>query len=270
MNVNSPYQGAFLLILAAAGLLVLAAATGRGDITTATLVLAGAGCFFAGVFLLTLHKGEPLDPGLAALLPVQGTVTTATLCADLGVQGDAWFVPEANGTIVEVIPVADTLPATTGDDYSFITTEGGCAVRIVPACTPLLATLKKKHALEVPAEDEALLACISEVCDDLLEVAEKTQAAWDGENIVVTLRGYRLLPGCREVRAASPKCCTMVGCPICSLLAAVAALGTGAPTRIEHVAVDEKRGVLRVILRSAGPGPRDEGPDNSPRSGSLP
>jgi len=260
MTPNNPYRGAFLLIVAAAGLLALAAATGRGDITTATLVLAGAGCFIAGVFLLTLNKGEPLDPGLFALLPVQGTITIATLCADLGVQGDAWFVPD-DGTVVEVIPVAETLPEDLGDDYSYLTVEGGCAVRIAPTCTPLLARLKEKHALEVPTEDEGLLACIVEVCDDLLEVAGKTEAVRDGENIVVTLTGYRLLPGCRAVRAASPKCCTMVGCPVCSLLAAIVALGKNVPTTIEHVSVDEKRGVLRVIL--TGPAPRGAGPGNS-------
>ena len=257
---NNPYRGAFLLIVAAAGLLALAAATGRGDITTATLVLAGAGCFIAGVFLLTLNKGEPLDPGLFALLPVQGTITIATLCADLGVQGDAWFVPD-DGTVVEVIPVAETLPEDLGDDYSYLTVEGGCAVRIAPTCTPLLARLKEKHALEVPTEDEGLLACIVEVCDDLLEVAGKTEAVRDGENIVVTLADYRLIPGCRAVRAASPKCCTMVGCPVCSLLAAIVALGKNVPTTIEHVSVDEKRGVLRVIL--TGPAPRGAGPGNS-------
>jgi len=259
---NNPYRGAFLLIVAAAGLLALAAATGRGDITTATLVLAGAGCFIAGVFLLALHKGEPLDPEIAALLPAQGTITIATLCADLGVQGDAWFVP-TDGTVIEVIPVAGTLPAITGDDYSYITAEGAAAVRIAPTCAPLLAHLRAKHALEVPEEDEALLACIVEVCDDLLEVAGKTEAVRDGENIVVTLADYRLIPGCRAVRAASPKCCTMVGCPVCSLLAALAALGTGEPVTIEHVGVDEKRKILRVILRPAGPAPRDAGPGNS-------
>jgi len=259
---NNPYRGAFLLIIAAAGLLVLAAATGRGDITTATLVLAGTGCFIAGVFLLALNKGEPLDPEVAALLPVQGTIGIATLCADLGVQGDAWFVPD-DGTVVEVIPVAETLPEDLGDDYSYLTVEGGCAVRIAPTCTPLLARLKEKHALEVPTEDEGLLACIVEVCDDLLEVAGKTEAVRDGENIVVTLADYRLIPGCRAVRAASPKCCTMVGCPVCSLLAALAALGTGEPVTIEHVGVDEKRKILRVILRPAGPAPRDAGPGNS-------
>mgnify|MGYP007066364317 CR=1 FL=1 len=263
MTAKSPYRGAVLLITAAAALLALAAATGRGDITTATLVLAGAGCFIAGVFLLALHKGEPLDPELAALLPVQGTITVATLCADLGVQGDAWFVPEADGSVVEVIPVAGALPENPGDDYSYITADGECAVRIAPACTPLLARLREKHALEVPTEDEALLACITEVCEDLLEVAETTEAVRDGENIVVTLSGYRLLPGCRAVRAASPKCCTMVGCPVCSLLAAIVALGTTYPTKIEHISVDKKRGALKVILRPAGPAPRGAGPGNS-------
>jgi hypothetical protein len=262
MTTNNPYRGAFLLILAAAGLLVLAAVAGRGDITSATLVLAGTGCFIAGVFLLALNKGEPLDPEIAALLPAQGTIGIATLCADLGVQGDARFVPEGE-TVIEVIPVANTLPEKTGDDYSYITGEGGCAVRLVPACAPLLARLREKHALDVPAEEDALLACIVEVCDDLLEVAGKTEAAKDGENIVVTLTDYRLIPGCRAVRAASPKCCTMVACPVCSLLAALAALGTGLPTKIEHISVDEKRKILRVILRPAGPAPRGAGPGNS-------
>ncbi len=261
MTTNNPYRGAFLLILAAAGLLVLAAVTGRGDITSATLVLAGTGCFIAGVFLLALNKGEPLDPEIAALLPAQGTIGIATLCADLGVQGDAWFVPEGE-TVTEIVPVAGTLPEKTGDDYSYIT-EGACAVRLVPACAPLLARLREKHALEVPEEDDALLACIVEVCDDLLEVAGKTEAAKDGANIVVTLTDYRLIPGCRAVRAASPKCCTMVGCPVCSLLATLAALGTGEPTKIEHISVDEKRKILRVILTPAGPAPRGAGPGSS-------
>ena len=269
MIADNPYRGALLLILASVALLALAAVAGRGDITTATVVLAGTGCFIAGVFLLALHKGEPLDPEIAALLPVQGTITVATLCADLGVQGNAWFVPE-DGTVIEVIPVAGRVPENLKDDYSYITGDGGCAVRLVPACAPLLAHLREKHALEIPEEDDALLACIIEVCDDLLEVA-KTSAVKDGENIVVTLADYRLLPGCRTVRAASPKCCTMVGCPVCSLLAAIVALGLRVPVTIEHAGVDEKRKTLRVILRPepALPSPsraasRDT-PDDAPR-----
>ena len=259
MMQNNPYRGAFLLIVAAAVLLAIAAATGRGDITTATLILAGTGCFVTGVFLLALHKGEPLDPGIAALLPAQGTITIATLCADLGVQGDAWFVPD-EGTVIEVVPVGTAVPATFKDDYSFITGDA-CAVRIAPASAPLLARLQEKHALEIPTEDDALLACITEVCDDLLEVAEKTEAKREGANIVVTLHGYRLMDGCRAVRAASPKCCTMIGCPVCSLIAVIAALGTGGPVKFEHIGVDEKKGVLRIIL--TGPEPRGAGHGNS-------
>ncbi|WP_292520561.1 hypothetical protein [Methanoculleus sp.] len=262
MTGNNPFLGAFLLILAAVSLLALAGATGRGDITTATLVLAGAGCFIAGVFLLALHKGEPIDPEITALLPVQGTVSIATLCADLGIQGNAWFVPEADGTVVEVIPVTSTFPVTPRGDYSYVTGESGCAVRIVPACAPLLAHLREKHALEVPEREyEGLLACVTEVCDDILEIAGKTKAVQDGANIVVTLNAYRLLPGCRAVREASPKCCTMVGCPICSLLAAITAIGAGQPMTIEHTAIDETTKTLRVILRPAGA--ERSGSDNS-------
>jgi len=250
MKANNPYLGGFSLIVAAALLLGLAALTGRGDLTTATLILAGAACFIAGIFFLALYKGEPLDPDIVALLPAQGTVAIATLCADLGVQGDARFIPDGDA-VIEVIPVADTLPEEIGDDYSFITTGAGCAVRIAPTCAPLLSHLKARHALEIPGEEEGLLACIVEVCDDLLEIAEKTIVTRDGENIVVTLNGYRLIPGCQVVRAASPKCCTMVACPVCSLIAAVVALGTGVPTVIVHTTVDEKKKVLRIIVRPA-------------------
>jgi hypothetical protein len=266
---DNPYRGAFLLLLASVALLALAAVAGRGDITTATVVLAGTGCFIAGTTefytgedTLSLHDALPI-------FPAQGTIGIATLCADLGVQGNAWFVPEGE-TVVEVIPVAGRVPENLKDDYSYVTGDGGCAVRLVPACTPLLAHLREKHALEIPEEDDALLACIIEVCDDLLEVA-KTSAVKDGENIVVTLADYRLIPGCRTVRAASPKCCTMVGCPVCSLLAAIVALGLRVPVTIEHAGVDEKRKTLRVILRPepALPSPsraasRDT-PDDAPR-----
>lgn len=250
MKANNPYLGGLLLLVAAAILLAIAALTGRGDLTTATLILAGAACFIAGVFFLALYKGEPLDPNLVALLPAQGTVSIATLCADLGVQGDARFIPTGD-SVIEVIPVAESLPEELGADYSFITTDNGCAIKITPTCAPLLSHLQRKHALEIPGEEEGLLACITEVCDDLLEIAEKTETIKDGENVVVTLSGYRLAPGCLTVRAASPKCCTMVACPVCSLLAVIVALGTGAPTKIEHATVDEKRGILRVIVRPA-------------------
>jgi len=33
----------------------------------------------------------------------------------------------------------------------------------------------------------------------------------------------------------------MVGCPVCSLIAAITALGTGTPTKLEHISVDEKK-----------------------------
>jgi hypothetical protein len=172
MNQNNPYRGAFLLILAAAGLLTIAAATGRGDITTATLVLAGTGCFIAGVFLLALHKGEPLDPEIVALLPAQGTINIATLCADLGLQGDAWFIPK-DGTVIEVIPVAGTLPEPPRRRLLLHHRGTESAPSGSPDLRPAPRTVPEKHALEIPDEEKALLACITEVCDDLLEIAER-------------------------------------------------------------------------------------------------
>ena len=111
-DLNDTYLAAFLLLGAAAAALIVATLTGRGDLTSATLVLAGFGSFIAGVFLLALYKGEPMDPAVAALHPVQGTVGIATLTADLGVQGDALLMPaRRDGTLVKLVAAGANRPA---------------------------------------------------------------------------------------------------------------------------------------------------------------
>ncbi len=65
--------GGAVLLAAAAVLLGVAALTGRGDMTSATLVLVGFGAFVGGVVLLTQYRGEAVVPwvaGLAAVRPV--------------------------------------------------------------------------------------------------------------------------------------------------------------------------------------------------------
>ncbi|TAJ45311.1 hypothetical protein [Methanofollis fontis] len=232
-GTNDTTRAALLLLGAAAAALILAALTGRGDLTSATLVLAGFGSFIAGVFLLTLSKDEPMDPEIAALLPVGGTVDVATLIADLGVQGDAQFLPpREDGSAMQVIPVSGRVPTDIPEGTSYITGIEGDAVVIRPLCAPLLSYLKNYCSFEVPSDPDRLCEAIAEVCADALEIADSVAASFDGENLVVDLKGFSLGAGCAAVRAASPRCCTMVGCPVCSLVACIMAEGTGRPARI--------------------------------------
>jgi hypothetical protein len=232
-EMNATFKAALLLLLAAAAALLLAAVSGRGDLTTAMLVLSGFGCFVTAVFLLALSKKESLDPGVTALLPVQGTIAVATLVADLGVQGDAHFLPpDENGQVLEVIPAGSKVPGDVPTTTSYCMTPEGDAVVITPLCAPLLSHLRTTASFEIPDEKEHLCEAIKEVIEDGLDLAGEASVHLENENLVVDLTDFALIEGCRGVRAASPKCCTMVGCPVCSLIACIAAEGLGMPCRI--------------------------------------
>lgn len=232
-GMNSTFRAGILLLSAAAAALFLAAVSGRGDLTTAVLVLAGFGCFVTGVFLLALSNKESLDPEIAALLPVQGTIAVATLIADLGVQGDARFLPpDEEGRVLEVIPTGSKVPVQVTETTSYCMTSEGDAVVITPLCAPLFSYLRSSSSFEVPDETESLCEAIREVIEDGLELAGAASVQFDGGNLVVDLIDFALIEGCGQVRAASPKCCTMVGCPVCSLVACIAAEGLGRSCRI--------------------------------------
>lgn len=247
---TNPFNDYFLaggvLIVTAAVLLVIVVFTNRGDLTSATIVLAGTSCFIAGIFVLTLFKGEPLDTGMVSLLPIGGTIAVCRMCADLGVQGDACFIP-VNGSVREVVPVADTLPKDLPDNGTYLTGETGNGVMLPPSGLPLLAWLEQSHALRMPAEEPALLASIAEVCTDVLEIADSVETTREGDAVIVDLLGYRLIAGCEQVRKESPKCCTMHPCPVCSLVACMYAKGTGQPVTVSRVSVGEKD--VKVFLR---------------------
>ncbi|MDN7025340.1 hypothetical protein FGU65_10620 [Methanoculleus sp. FWC-SCC1] len=250
LQYNNPYIASLILFAASAGSIGLALITGRGDMTSATLILTGAVSFIAAVFVLTLTKGEPLDPHLFSLLPTQGTITIATICADLGLREDARYLPPDEGRhcVTQVIPAAAGAVPLPADDSSFIVGTEADGVRITPTAEPLLRWLEEKNALALPSNDDGLFTAIREVCEDTLEIAEQVEIDRTGDTVSITLSGFRLIPGCIAVRSASPKCCTMIGCPVCSLIACMLAKGSGRACTITQTQIDPKRQSMRLIL----------------------
>jgi len=244
----SDYTVAAGVLFAAAVLAMLVAALfGRGDITTATLVLGSVSCFIAGVFLLAFSRPEPIDTRLASLLAVQGTIAVSRLCTDLGVRGRGYMVPE-NGGIVQVIPVSEFCPMKAKDGSSFAVGPDGSGIILTPLGYPLLEMLEQSSALRLPDGVEEVLAAIREVFVDVFEVAEHVEAHRAGDSIAVALHGYRLFPGCERVRKESPAVCTRCPCPVCSLIACMLAKGTGKTTAIDHVAADRETQTIRLTL----------------------
>jgi len=247
-NYGNGFVTGAALIGAAALLLLIAALTGRGDMTSATLVLVGVGCFIGGVFILTQYQGESAPPWIAGLAAADPVVDLTRFCADLGLQGDAHLFLR-NREIVQIVPIGDLPPTQLPpDDYTFIREEYGGGVQLLPPGRAIYDRLVRENSLAVPHDLAGLCTAIREVGEDTLELAAKVEAVPEGDLIEVRLSGYRFFDGCTAIRAVSPKCCTMIGCPTCSLFACMAVAGLGRPCKIEHVSTDEKERSVRLIL----------------------
>jgi hypothetical protein len=209
--------------------------TNRGDLTSATLVLAGVASFVAGLYLFTFSRGDPFDPRIAALLPVQGSIEVSTLCADLGAGGNGHVLATDTGALVHFIPVAEFRPPGPPDGRTFLLEgEGGHGIALAPAGKPLLALLEKEYGLTIPREEAGLFTLLEEVGQQVLSLAETVTAVRSGENVVVELRNYRLIEGCRAMQETSPRCCSIYPCPVCSLFACLLARGTGKAFTLEQ------------------------------------
>lgn len=212
--------------------------TNRGDLTSATLVLSGVGCFVAALYLLTFSQGEPFDPRIAALLPVQGSIDLSSLCADLGVGGKGYVIPKS-GSLLHFIPVAEYHPPTPSEGQIFlIEGEGGHGIVLTPTGKPLLTLLEEKYNLVIPQGEADLLILLEEISQQVLSLAESVCAVRSGENVVMELNHYRLIDACWAINKVSPKCCSIYPCPICSLFACLLSRGTGKAVTLDHASVE--------------------------------
>jgi len=263
---NDYVLSGIVLLAAALVLLAVATLTDRGDMSSATLFLLGVACFLAGVFMLSFSRSDPLDTEVASLLPVAGMLNVCRICADLGVRGDAWFIPPSGDEkgLREFIPVQGLEIPDAFPDFSFLTDPASPGILLAPSASPLIEYLERKGGLVVPSGEPGLLHGIREICEDVLELAEEVVIEREGETLVMSVKGYRLYPGCLSIAAQSPKCCTMHPCGICSLVACLLARGLSVPWHLEHVRIEEARRGLVVVYRSlTGPAPRGEGPGSS-------
>jgi len=249
---NDYLLAATILIVAAAVLLTVTLFTGRGDLTTAMLILSGITCFITAIFILTLYKGEPFDAQFTNLLPVAAILDVCRVCSDLGAQGNGFVIPsrpELTGhQVMHFVPVATFRPPEIRDDFSFVLDVSSPGVLLVPGGYPLFALLQEKFSLQISPDEAEMLQAVKVVCKEVLEVAEQVEAVRTGNTIAVTLHRYLLFPGCAAIRKESPKCCTVFPCPVCSLVLCMLAAGLGKPCTIDTITPDEKERTVQLII----------------------
>jgi len=249
-RLNPYYKASLVLVAAAVILVAVAILTDRRDLTSAALVISSMVCLITGIFLATFSGTEPLDTRYVSLLPVQGCINLCRACADLGISGNACFLPagrDGRTQTMQFIPVAgyDGSPLQ-GD--SFVAAPNASGLMTVPSGEPLYREIREQEHLVIPKELPDLAGLLSEVGEEVLEIADRVTTAPDGPVITVRMEGYRLIGGCMAVSAESPKCCTTNPCPVCSLLACLLAEGTGRVVQVERCSSDADEQAVTAVF----------------------
>jgi hypothetical protein len=249
-SLNPHYRAALALFIMAGILVTTAVLTTRNDLTSAMLVVAGLVCLLTGIFFTTLTGSDPMDLRYLSLFPVQGSVNLTRVCADLGIQGNAYLVPkgrDGRARTMQFLPVTVYKGSPLPMD-SFVTGYDAAGILMEPSCAPLLQLLRERDRLVISPDMTALHELVRELGVEVLEVAEKVHSSHEEDIITITMDEYRLINGCRAMIQVSPKCCISNPCPVCSLYATVFAEGTGRVIQIERCAPDPKLPTITAVF----------------------
>jgi len=220
---------AILLMAEAAAFVAIALTTDRGEFVTAAFVISGMVCGISGIFVLTFSGGVPLDSRLVGILPVQGCLNLCRISSDLGITGNAYFLPSritGQSRVMQFNPASVYDGSDISAEHSF-PKPGPEGIVTIPSCDPLIQDLKKRNSLIIPDKEEQITQLLSEIIRDIFEFAPHVSAIWTSSTATITIHRYRFITGCRVILQESPGCCTRNPCPVCSLCGTLIAQGTG-------------------------------------------
>ncbi len=244
---------ALILIGLAIAIMAILLVTNRGDLTSATLLLVAFACFLTGLFLFFLEGETDRDQKFTAFMAVPYTNTFSRILADLGVQGHAHFIKVMDNctfpaTVMQFNPVTSAIPERIEDYQTFYTRKDSPGILTVPSGTALFAMMEHDKAIILPSSERELFEALREVNKDFLEIADNALVRRSGNSIVVELKNFKLIEGCREIRNESPRNCMMAPCPVCSLAGIIIAKGLGKTCMIREVVVDEETKKMEIHI----------------------
>ena len=240
LTLNKYTTAGILLLIAAAVFIAIALIFRPGDITTVAFVIAGMVCAIIGIFALTFSAGELVDPRLVGLLPAQGSLNISRLTKHLGIQGNAYFLPQrvtGEATVYQFNPTS-TYDGRQGSEKGSFRQTGPPGLVTPPSCDLLIEDLKKRHALVIPDTEEELTCLIRETLEDVYKFAPRVSVQWGGSKVTITFHEYPYIDGCKVIAQKSRPCCSMSPCPACSLCGALIAEGLDKVVRLDRCAVN--------------------------------
>jgi len=270
--LNKYSVAAFLFIAAAVVLVAIPFNNYLSEFITVAFIISGMACAMTGIFILTFSGGEPFDPYLIAILPTQGCMNLCRIAFDLGINGNAHFLPlrvTGESRVMQFNPTQPYKGTYVSAQKSFPSTEPSGLITI-PSCDPLIQRLRKRHALVIPNTEEHLTQLLRETICGIGEFAQRVSVYWHSGSVTITLHGYRFIDGCQFIAQESPGCCIRNPCPVCSLCAVLIAEGTGRIITVDQCSVSASKKDLFIVCSLISPIdpppprlPKDEG------SGSL-
>jgi hypothetical protein len=243
MKVKKPDNYAIAaLLLAAAAIILIANALvfNLGEFITAALVVSGTACAFMGIFIFSFSRGEAFDPRYIGIITAQWARNISLIESDLGITGNAYFLPPRVTGESRVMQFNPTLTYS-GSKVSAkepFTKTGAAGLVITPSGEPWIQELRNRNALVIPDKEDELIILISETLGDVFGFANRVTGSWRDNTFTLTFQGYRFIDGCKAISHESEECCTMNPCPVCSFCAALIAEGTDRIVTVDQCSVN--------------------------------
>jgi len=272
MKLRKPDKYAFaaiLLVAAAVILVTLAFVTALGEFVTAALVISGTTCFLTGLFILTFTRGRGIDPRPVGLLTAQRCKNICRIESDLGITGNAYFLPpRVTGelTVMQFNPTLTYSGSNVSAKDPFVRT-GAAGLIMIPDCDIWIQDLKKRNALVIPAKEQELIRLVNEVIGDIFEFASRVTGSYRDNTVTLTFHGYRFIDGCKAIAQESEECCTMNPCPVCALCGAFIAEGTDRIVSLDQCSINstsrDVTAVFTMLPVQKNTSPVDQLPPNA-------
>lgn len=264
IHLNRYSIAAILFIAAAAVLVAIPFKTNLSEFDTAAFAISGMACVMTGIFILMFSGGEPVDPRVVGILPAQGCINLCRISFDLGIHGNAYFIPPRVTGETRVMQFNPTVPYKgnyVSAKESFPTT-GPAGLVSIPSCDPLIQELRRRNALVIPNNEDHLTQLLRETISEIFEFAPRVSVHWHGDTVTITFHRYRFIAGCQFIAQESPGCCARNPCPACSICAALIAEGTDKIITLDQCSMSSSK--KDVILICSIISPLDPPPPRRP------
>jgi len=238
--LNKYSAAGILLILMAVIFVALALITNLGEFITAALVISGTAFALNGIFILTFTRDETVDPRHIGILTAQWCKNICRIASDLGITGNAYFLPQritGESNVMQFNPALTYSGSNISAKDPFTKTGAGGLI-ITPSCEPWIRDLKKRNAMVIPDKEEELITLINETICEVFEFATRVSGSWRDNTVTLTFHRYQFIDGCKAIGNESEELCPMNPCPVCSLCGALIAEGTNKVVTLDRCTIN--------------------------------